>query len=74
MTKVPSVVWHAAQVHAEHICTQSCRAAPTSEVETTGATRFEFNSYVKEHAVLVNEALDRLVPLQHPEDITEPMR
>ena len=55
---------------------QSCRAAPPSQAETATSTgaRFDFGSYVKEHAVLVNEALDRLVPLQHPEDITEPMR
>ena len=35
---------------------------------------FEFGAYMKQRAVLVNEALERSVPLQYPEVINESMR
>ena len=35
---------------------------------------FNFARYMKQRAELVNEALDRAVPLQYPEAITEAMR
>ena len=39
-----------------------------------GEEGFNFGAYMKERAVLVNEALDRSVPLQYPEVIHESMR
>ncbi len=35
---------------------------------------FNFGNYMKERAALVNEALDKSVPLQYPEIINESMR
>ncbi len=35
---------------------------------------FNFAAYMKERATLVNEALDKSVPLQYPEIINESMR
>lgn len=35
---------------------------------------FNFASYMKERAQMVNEALDKSVPLQYPEIINESMR
>ena len=50
-------------------------AAPAQTAQQAPpATAFDFASYSKQQAQLVNAALDRLVPLQHPESITEPMR
>lgn len=40
----------------------------------TGARKFSFNDYMMRRAELVNEALDRAVPLQYPEAVTEAMR
>ena len=54
---------------------QACHAAAPAQAEAPpAATSFDFGSYAKQQAHLVNQALDRLVPLQHPESITEPMR
>lgn len=44
----------------------------TAEVST--ATQFDLRLYTKQQADIVNEALDRAVPLSHPEVITDPMR
>ena len=35
---------------------------------------FDFKQYMEERAQLVNEALDKAVPLQYPEAVTEAMR
>ena len=54
---------------------QACHAAAPAQAEApSAAPAFDFGSYAKQQAHLVNQALDRLVPLQHPESITEPMR
>ena len=41
---------------------------------TASEEGFNFGAYMKERAMLVNEALDRSVPLQYPEVIHESMR
>lgn len=38
------------------------------------AGALDFGEYMKQRAVLVNEALERSVPLQYPEVINESMR
>jgi geranylgeranyl diphosphate synthase type II len=43
---------------------------PAVAVEET----FNFATYMKERAALVNEALDKAVPMQYPEIINEAMR
>lgn len=43
---------------------------PAVTVEET----FNFAAYMKERATLVNEALDKAVPMQYPEIINESMR
>ncbi len=45
------------------------------EVETSSAVKsFKFKEYMYKRAELVNEALDRAVPLQYPEAVVEAMR
>jgi len=43
---------------------------PAATVEET----FNFAAYMKDRAALVNDALDKSVPLQYPEIINESMR
>ncbi len=44
------------------------------KLAATNEEAFNFASYMKERAQLVNEALDKSVPLQYPEIINESMR
>ncbi len=44
------------------------------KLAATNEEAFNFASYMKERAQLVNEALDKSVPLQYPEVINESMR
>ena len=53
---------------------QSVQVAATADVRVSPKTQFDLQAYTKQQADLVNEALDRTVPLQHPESITDPMR
>ncbi len=48
--------------------------AVAEKLANTEAEAFNFASYMKERAQLVNEALDKSVPLQYPEIINESMR
>ena len=41
---------------------------------TTKLSSFNFKEYMVTRAQLVNEALDKAVPLQYPEEVTEAMR
>jgi geranylgeranyl diphosphate synthase type II len=38
------------------------------------APTFDFESYMKERAVMVNKALDEALPLRYPEVLVESMR
>lgn len=52
-----------------------CRAAEvTAEQRTDAKLEFDFDKYVAQRAMLVNEALDKAVPQQHPATIHESMR
>ena len=53
---------------------QGLRVYATTEARVTPATQFDLRLYTKQRADIVNEALDRAVPLQHPEALSEPMR
>ena len=45
------------------------------EVETSPAVKsFKFKEYMMQRADLVNQALDKAVPLQYPEAVVEAMR
>ena len=48
--------------------------AVAEKLAATNEEAFNFASYMKERAQLVNEALDKSVPLQYPEIINESMR
>ena len=48
--------------------------AVAEKLAATNEEAFNFASYMKERAQLVNEALDKSVPLQYPETINESMR
>ena len=52
----------------------SVEAAVAEKVAATTDEAFNFGAYMKERAQLVNEALDKSVPLQYPEIINESMR
>lgn len=52
----------------------SVEVAVADKPATAGEEGFNFGAYMKERAVLVNEALDRSVPLQYPDVIHESMR
>ena len=49
-------------------------AAELKSREVEAAATFDFKQYMQDRAELVNEALDRAVPLQYPEAVTEAMR
>ena len=53
---------------------QCLQVLATTEARVTPSTQFDLRQYTKQRADTVNEALERAVPLQHPESITEPMR
>ena len=45
------------------------------ELETSAPVQtFKFKEYMLKRAELVNQALDKAVPLQYPEEVTEAMR
>lgn len=44
------------------------------EVVAAAPKEFNFKEYMVKRAQLVNEALDKAVPLQYPEAVTEAMR
>ncbi|CAL5223044.1 g5500 [Coccomyxa viridis] len=52
----------------------SVETAVAEKLAATNEEAFNFASYMKERAQLVNEALDKSVPLQYPEIINESMR
>ena len=52
----------------------SVETAVAEKVAATTDEAFNFGTYMKERARLVNEALDKSVPLQYPETINESMR
>lgn len=52
----------------------SVETAVAEQLAATHEEAFNFASYMKERAHLVNEALDKSVPLQYPEIINESMR
>ncbi|CAK0784644.1 Geranylgeranyl pyrophosphate synthase [Coccomyxa viridis] len=52
----------------------SVETAVAEKVAATTDEAFNFGTYMKERAQLVNEALDKSVPLQYPETINESMR
>ena len=52
----------------------SVETAVAEKVAATTDVAFNFGTYMKERAQLVNEALDKSVPLQYPEIINESMR
>ncbi|KAK9814944.1 hypothetical protein WJX73_002733 [Symbiochloris irregularis] len=68
---VPVRLQHYAQRHGRALSVEVTAAADT---RVSPKTQFDLQAYTKEQADLVNEALDRAVPLQHPESITDPMR
>ena len=50
------------------------RSTAETLVARPAAEALDFGEYMKQRAVLVNEALERSVPLQYPEVINESMR
>ena len=52
----------------------SVETAVAEKMAAINGEAFNFASYMKERAQLVNEALDKSVPLQYPEIINESMR
>ena len=52
----------------------SVETAVAEKMAATTDEAFNFGIYMKERAQLVNEALDKSVPLQYPETINESMR
>jgi hypothetical protein len=50
-----------------------CCRVPSMRVRVAAPT-FDFESYMKERAVMVNKALDEALPLRYPEVLVESMR
>ncbi|KAK9838120.1 hypothetical protein WJX81_002397 [Elliptochloris bilobata] len=63
----------AARAHGRARCVQVQSTAETL-IARPAAEALDFGEYMKQRAVLVNEALERSVPLQYPEVINESMR
>ena len=61
-------------LHGELQVRNSVETAVAEKVAATTDEAFNFGTYMKERAQLVNEALDKSVPLQYPETINESMR
>lgn len=47
---------------------------PSHDSVPAAAESFDFETYMKSRAKMVNAALDKAVPLEYPEDLTESMR
>ena len=52
----------------------SVEVAVADRPAAAGGDAFDFAAYMKERAMLMNDALDKSVPLQYPEAVTESMR
>ncbi|KAH9297635.1 hypothetical protein KI387_029317 [Taxus chinensis] len=63
---------YSASSPSQNIITQLVDLAATTREK--GAHDFDFKGYMKSKAIAVNEALEKAVPLSHPERITEAMR